>query len=75
MEANADRHARVHITNGALQRQENIKCTRTALCMFLVIASWARDYSAFVKLTINVTLIAYSTGSIVLTLRLSSLFE
>ena len=51
VEANADRSDCVHIANGALQRQENIKCTRPVFCIFLIIASLACDYIIFVKLT------------------------
>ena len=64
VEANADRTACVHITNGPLQRQENIKCTRTAFCIFSIIASLACDYMTLVKLKMNATLIAYSKGSV-----------
>ena len=69
VEANVDRSACVHIANGALQRQERIKCTRPAFCIFLIIASLACDcdsylYITFAKLNMHVTFMVYYRASL-----------
>ena len=59
VEANTDRSGCVHVANGALQRQENIKFTLPAFHTFFDIANLACDYIAFAKLKVHVILMLY----------------